>query len=78
MRIPKLEVGQFVHLWVVDHSSGQDTILVITAGVVLKVDRKTVVIDHWYSEDNPSEWTSAIDLRTVERVRVYRNLRLSP
>jgi hypothetical protein len=62
--------GQFVCVWLVDHSALGETVLVLSAGMVSKVSKKTLVIDHWYSEGLESEWKSAIDLRTVELIKV--------
>lgn len=71
MRLKKLsdqgqvDVGDFVVVRVVDHTGGDDLAEVLTAGVVLEVDGRKLVIDHWYEEGREAIDKSCLDRRMI-------------
>ena len=65
-------VGEFVIIWLMDHSALAETVPIITAGIVSSLTKEQMALDYWSirSEGAENEWPGAIDRRTIERCEV--------
>ena len=65
-------VGDFVIVWLMDHSALAKTVPIITGGVVASVSRDQLALDYWSLRGEPAEneWPGAVDRRTIERCEV--------
>jgi hypothetical protein len=75
-RLPTPKIGDFVAIWLMDHSSDKKTVPVFAAGVVFKINRRTISIDNWHTPKEMgypvSEFVSGIDRRTIESIKIVK------
>ena len=76
-RLPIPKIGDFVGIWLFDHAEADDPVACFASGVVIKINKRSILVDHWFSrgdtlELEASEWKSSIDRRCIESITINK------